>query len=106
MAEEKNNAITQVESNSLDLTETGKEGKALQQTIAEATEAEHELSVRDALRNYLPAVLWALCFQMAVIMEGYDTNLLSNFFVSDRSPKYGGLVDPTDHRFLRHTPAF
>jgi SP family general alpha glucoside:H+ symporter-like MFS transporter len=32
------------------------------------------------LKIYKPAVLWALVFQMCVIMEGYDTNLLSNFF--------------------------
>jgi SP family general alpha glucoside:H+ symporter-like MFS transporter len=79
MDEKKDYTITHVESNGLTPTVTAG-GKALQQTIADATNAEHELTIREALKIYKPAVLWALVFQMCVIMEGYDTNLLSNFF--------------------------
>ncbi|KAM0712299.1 hypothetical protein Q7P37_011394 [Cladosporium fusiforme] len=79
MDEKKDITITQVESNGLTPTVTAG-GKALQQTVADATNAEHELTIREALKVYKPAVLWALVFQACVIMEGYDTNLLSNFF--------------------------
>ncbi|KAH6695097.1 general alpha-glucoside permease [Plectosphaerella plurivora] len=41
---------------------------------------EHELDVPAALRAYPKAVGWALASAACVIMEGYDTNLLSNFF--------------------------
>ncbi|KAL1585401.1 hypothetical protein WHR41_05613 [Cladosporium halotolerans] len=79
MDEKKDYAITQIESNGLTQSVTTN-GKVLQQTIADATHAEHELTIKEALKIYKPAVLWALVFQACVIMEGYDTNLLSNFF--------------------------
>ena len=93
---EKEYNITQVESSGLSPTVTTG-GKELQQTIASATAAEHELTIREALKIYRPAVLWALVFQACVIMEGYDTNLLSNFFAYPSFLyKYGNWVGITD----------
>jgi len=45
---------------------------------------EKNLSVRDAIKAYPKAILWSLVFSTCVIMEGYDTNLLSNFFAYRR----------------------
>ncbi|KAK5113392.1 hypothetical protein LTR62_003492 [Meristemomyces frigidus] len=80
--EKKDYTIAHVESNGLSPTATGatNSGKILQQTIADATTSEHEFTVWEALRMYKPAVCWALLYQLCVIMEGYDTNLRSNFF--------------------------
>ena len=94
--DEKFHTISEVESKDLSPTVT-KGGEALQHTIAEATNAEHDLTIREALKIYKPAVLWALVFQACVIMEGYDTNLLSNFFAYPSFLiKYGEWVGITD----------
>lgn len=52
----------------------------LQKAALEGTADEQELSIRDAIRAYPQAIMWALVSSTCVIMEGYDTNLLSNFF--------------------------
>lgn len=41
--------------------------------------AEHELTVRQALRTYKWAVAWSLLISTSIIMEGYDTILIGNF---------------------------
>jgi SP family general alpha glucoside:H+ symporter-like MFS transporter len=45
-----------------------------------ANEAEHSMTVRQALRAYPWAVAWSLTISMSIIMEGYDTNLVGNFY--------------------------
>jgi MFS transporter, SP family, general alpha glucoside:H+ symporter len=55
-------------------------GKTLEQAAEQGTIDEKELNVRDAIAAYPSAILWSLVFSTCVIMEGYDTNLLSNFF--------------------------
>ncbi|KAL4967046.1 general substrate transporter [Aspergillus stella-maris] len=64
---------------------SGKEGNQNQwQTSTKeaqaANAAEHALTVRQALRAYPWAVIWSLTISMSIIMEGYDTNLITNFF--------------------------
>jgi SP family general alpha glucoside:H+ symporter-like MFS transporter len=38
---------------------------------------EHSLGLRDALKAYPKAIIWSLLLSSAVIMEGYDTILVS-----------------------------
>ncbi|KAL4768443.1 general substrate transporter [Aspergillus nidulans var. acristatus] len=45
-----------------------------------ANAAEHLMTVRQALRAYPWAVIWSLTISMSIIMEGYDTNLIGNFY--------------------------
>jgi SP family general alpha glucoside:H+ symporter-like MFS transporter len=45
-----------------------------------ANQREHDLTVRQALRQHWKAVAWSLIVSMSIIMEGYDTSLISNFF--------------------------
>ncbi|KAL4999843.1 general substrate transporter [Aspergillus recurvatus] len=45
-----------------------------------ANTAEHSMTVRQALRAYPWAVIWSLTISMFIIMEGYDTNLIGNFY--------------------------
>jgi hypothetical protein len=41
---------------------------------------EKELDPMAAMKTYPKAILWSLVFSTCVIMEGYDTNLLGNFY--------------------------
>lgn len=68
--------------------------KVLNQAALEATADDHELSIPDALRVYSKAVGWALVAATCVIMEGYDTNLLSNFFAYRMAPLLSPLSLP------------
>ncbi|KAM0210698.1 hypothetical protein ACHAQD_010566 [Fusarium lateritium] len=52
----------------------------LQQAAMEGAADQNELSIADAIKAYPQAIMWALVSSTCVIMEGYDTNLLSNFF--------------------------
>ncbi|KAJ5263561.1 hypothetical protein N7478_011166 [Penicillium angulare] len=45
-----------------------------------ATEAEHKLSFREAIKRYPKAIGWSILFSTAIIMEGYDIVLVSAFF--------------------------
>lgn len=45
-----------------------------------ATDREHDMTVRQALRLYPKAVMFSLIFSTAIIMEGYDTALLGSFY--------------------------
>ncbi|KAJ5808247.1 transporter [Penicillium riverlandense] len=45
-----------------------------------ANENEHKMSVRQALLSYRWAVAWSLIISMSIIMEGYDTILIGNFY--------------------------
>ncbi|MAD86657.1 MAG: hypothetical protein CL912_27185 [Deltaproteobacteria bacterium] len=73
----------QVETNAHDAALHGEApvaGKTLEQAAEQGIIDEKELGVRDAIKAYPAAVGWSLVFSTCVIMEGYDTNLLSNFF--------------------------
>jgi MFS transporter, SP family, general alpha glucoside:H+ symporter len=45
-----------------------------------ATQAEHQMSIRDAIKRYPKAVAWSILFSTAVVMDGYDIVLVSAFF--------------------------
>lgn len=92
MDEKKAQAVSQVDEVDLSRATTGD----LATVVHEATENEHELTIREALRQYKPAVIWSLIMSTTVIMEGYDTNLLSNFFAYPSFLiKYGRWVGKT-----------
>lgn len=55
-----------------------------------ATEAEHAMTVRQAIRLYPRAVAWSMFFSTAVAMEGYDIVLISGFYAFPSfTKKYG-----------------
>lgn len=45
-----------------------------------ATEREHSLSTREAIRQHPKAILFSLIFSMAIIMEGYDLSIAEAFY--------------------------
>lgn len=50
-------------------------------SAAEATnEDEKSMTTWEAVKIYKKAILWSLVISTCVIMEGYDTNLLGNFY--------------------------
>lgn len=49
--------------------------------LAQSAElAEHQETISEAIRKHPKAVFWAFLVALSVIMEGYDTILLANFF--------------------------
>lgn len=64
----------------------------------EATEEEHNLSARTALKESWPAVLWSFVMSSTIIMEGYDTNLMPSFFAYHTfQQKYGIEIAPGEY---------
>ena len=56
----------------------------------DGTDLEHNLSPWEAVKAYPMAIFWALLVSMCVIMEGYDTILIGNFYAYPTfAAKYG-----------------
>lgn len=70
------------------------EDQDLVREAAAATEAEHEMDLWAALRLYPKAVGWSVLLSTAVIMEGYDVVLLSQFFAYDTFNQRFGDLQP------------
>ena len=67
-------------------------------SVAAQNEAinEKNMSILQALKIYKNAVFWSLVISTCVIMEGYDTNLLGNFYAYPSfQRKYGEYVGVT-----------
>ena len=45
-----------------------------------ATTAEHKMSFREGIRLCPKAVEWSLLLSLTIIMEGYDTALITSFY--------------------------
>ncbi|KAK3182590.1 hypothetical protein K4F52_006039 [Lecanicillium sp. MT-2017a] len=60
----------------------------------EATDAEHNMPLRLALKRYPTAVFWSIFLSTAVIMEGYDTSLVYSFFGLPAFAKKYGTLQP------------
>ena len=68
---------------------------ALKDEAQDATDNEHNLTIRDSLKLYPKAIMFSLAFSTAVIMEGYDLALIDNFFgFTSFKRKYGTVDDP------------
>lgn len=63
-----------------------------------AAESEHDLNPIEAIRRYPWAVAWCLVISMCVVMEGYDLNLLNNFYAyPEFARKFGTYNEDTDN---------
>ncbi|KAH7139942.1 general substrate transporter [Dactylonectria estremocensis] len=64
----------------------------------QGSEDEHNLPPLAAVRKYPWSLFWCLIISMCVVMEGYDTNLLSNFYAYPGfAKKYGHYNEATDN---------
>lgn len=76
------------------LAESNPKIAVLQSEAKVATEAEHDMTVGDAVKRYPKAVAWSILFSTAIIMEGYDIVLVSAFFAYPSfQKKFGESVD-------------
>ncbi|KAG9252440.1 maltose permease MAL31 [Emericellopsis atlantica] len=74
---------------------TASKADAVLEHVAEAARtAAHELSPLEAVHGYPKAIFWSLIVSMCVIMEGYDTILIGNFYAYPQfAAKFGQFVD-------------
>lgn len=73
------------------------EGSQLNNAAANGEVLEHELTLLEAIKAYPIAIMWALLVSMCVIMEGYDTILIGNFYAyPEFAKKYGTYFAETD----------
>lgn len=59
-----------------------------------AMEQEHKMSIFKAIRLYPKAVGWSVLLSTALIMEGYDTLLIGNFFALPQFQRRFGALQP------------
>ena len=65
-----------------------------------------------AVKTYKAAIAWSLTISTCVIMEGYDTNLLGNFFAYPTFQKqFGNTVPitkstPSGYQLVSYSPAY
>ncbi|KAH6620295.1 putative maltose permease [Boeremia exigua] len=79
--------MSEVEQAPMDVDKDAATLKALAQAN---TEAEHSMSLRDALRLYPKSVLYCVVLSMAIIMEGYQIGLVPSLFAQPAfQRKYG-----------------
>lgn len=82
----------------LDKTETGRadvmEIKHYENAANEATDREHKMTVREAFRTHPMAVVWSMLFCVCIIMDGYDSDLITNLYgLQSFKRKYGFLFE-------------
>lgn len=58
-----------------------------------ANQAEHRMTFREGLHIYPKAIGWAIGISFAIIMEGYDTALITSFYAFDEFQKQYGIPD-------------
>ena len=73
------------------------EGKKLSQAAEDRALKENELSPAQCIKAYPMGIFWCLMVSMCVIMEGYDTILIGNFYAFPTfQRKYGDFVGVSD----------
>ncbi|KIX06250.1 uncharacterized protein Z518_04225 [Rhinocladiella mackenziei CBS 650.93] len=75
----------------------GRKDRRLDEAAAGHARFDQKLTVREAVRDYPMAIFWCLAVSMCVIMEGYDTILIGNFYAFPTfQRKYGEFVGISD----------
>jgi MFS transporter, SP family, general alpha glucoside:H+ symporter len=76
----------------------------LNQQAEQAERADHEETIMSAVGVHGKAVFWAFVVSMCVIMEGYDTSLLGNFYAFPAFAKKFGMFDPPSGTYQLSAP--
>jgi SP family general alpha glucoside:H+ symporter-like MFS transporter len=66
---------------------------------SDAITGQKEMSIMHALKTYKKGVIFSIIFSSAIIMEGYDTLLLGQFFANQAFAKRFGIFNPTEDRW-------
>lgn len=80
------------------------QGKHLEALAKDGAKNEHNLTPMQALRSYPMAVFWSLMVSMCVIMEGYDTILIGNFYAYPTFAKKYGSYDSVTSTYQLTAP--
>ncbi|KAK5172276.1 uncharacterized protein LTR77_003914 [Saxophila tyrrhenica] len=72
----------------------GLHGKEDLDDAQRATQAEHETTLKQALRENYMAIIWSAIVSLTIVMEGYDLNLMQNFFGYPSFTAKFGTYDP------------
>ncbi|KAF7717395.1 MFS-type Sugar/inositol transporter [Penicillium ucsense] len=70
----------------------------------QGAEMEKNMSLRQALRLYPKAIFWSIVLSTALVMEGYDTLLLANFYGLPTFAKKYGTLDPATGKYSVSAP--
>lgn len=66
-----------------------------------AIDNEHNMTVRQSLRFWWKAIVFSFIISLCVIMEGYDTSLMNNFFPFPAfKNRFGDEIDPDGGRVV------
>ncbi|KAF7557232.1 hypothetical protein G7Z17_g847 [Cylindrodendrum hubeiense] len=57
--------------------------------------ADHQLTLREALKKYKKAVFWAMFMSTSLIMEGYDLVIINSFYGQTQFQNKFGVLDPS-----------
>lgn len=70
-----------------------------------ATDAEHAMTIREAIRQYPKAIAWSMIFSLAIAMEGYDKALIGGFFAFGPFVEKFGQDGPNGRQVAAHWQA-
>jgi len=88
-------AVQDVE-NPLTDSDSVQEWKRIKQDADLATKDEHSMTFATAVKRYPKAVAWSMVVSMCIIMDGYDTALMSSLFAFPAfQKKYGHQIGDT-----------
>ncbi|KAJ7362354.1 trehalose transport-related protein [Mycena albidolilacea] len=74
------------------------------QAAAQADQAEHKMTIREALRIHKKAVFWSVVLSAALIMEGYDVVVIASFYEQPAFLKRFGVENPATGQLLIPAP--
>jgi SP family general alpha glucoside:H+ symporter-like MFS transporter len=72
----------------------GKAKADLTSDAKDATDKEHRMTLRQAIRLYPKAIGWSILLSTAIVMEGYDVVLMQNFYAFPTFTKRYGQLQP------------
>jgi SP family general alpha glucoside:H+ symporter-like MFS transporter len=62
------------------------------QEARDATDAEHKMTLREAIRMHPTAICWAMFFSLGTIMTAFDPQLLGNLYATPAFQKKFGYL--------------
>lgn len=69
-------------------------GDGLEAIARDGNELEHVMTTLETVKAYPMAIFWCVMVSMCVVMEGYDTILIGNFYAYPTfAKKYGQVQD-------------
>jgi SP family general alpha glucoside:H+ symporter-like MFS transporter len=67
------------------------------QGARDATDAEHKMTLREAIKLYPTAIGWAMFFSLGTIMTAFDPQLLGNLYATPAFQKKFGYLFKGDY---------